>query len=206
VRGEVLYNVFAHTPVGALWSASKTGSGAGNRRVFNPEILIRRRAGLTFSVSEATGVSPARPALGAPAGPASRAAAAAFPARVRQKYSAASIARDIEHVGSKKRFWCARTIAEHRRTENDPRNPTPSEMTLGLCHFSLLSPVRALAQINSVGCLKRSLDRFHGHRLPASSRRRARQSPVHRRQPRAGSGLGMLMLHPSPSETLPHLE
>jgi hypothetical protein len=29
--------------VGALWSVSEIGNGGGNRRAFNPEILIRRR-------------------------------------------------------------------------------------------------------------------------------------------------------------------
>jgi len=45
---------------------------------FNPEILIHLETRLTLSLSDATGVSPARPALGAPASaPCSTAAAAA---------------------------------------------------------------------------------------------------------------------------------
>jgi len=55
------------------------GTGAPLERSarFNPDILISRRAGLTFSLSDATGVSPTRPPLGALAGTPSGAAAAA---------------------------------------------------------------------------------------------------------------------------------
>jgi len=43
VRGEVPYNASARRSAGARWSASGNGSGAGNRRALNPEILICRR-------------------------------------------------------------------------------------------------------------------------------------------------------------------
>ena len=75
--GEVLCNASVRTPAGVRWSGSKSGSGAGSRRAFNPEILIHLEIGLTFSLSDATGVSPTRSALGAPAGAPSGAAAAA---------------------------------------------------------------------------------------------------------------------------------
>jgi len=60
-------------------AALETGAG------FNPEILIHRRAGLTFSRSHATGVSPTGPALGAPAGAPSGATAATAGVAGRQR-------------------------------------------------------------------------------------------------------------------------
>lgn len=75
-RDEVLYSTSARLRAGALWSASENGNGAGNRHGFSPEILIRRLASRTFSLSDATGVSPARSALGAPASAPPGAAAA----------------------------------------------------------------------------------------------------------------------------------
>jgi len=55
----------------------RTGAALETGARFNPEILNRRRPSRTFSLSDATGVSPARSALGAPASAPSGAAAAA---------------------------------------------------------------------------------------------------------------------------------
>src|SRR5271169_1190025 len=61
-----------------------TGAALETSARFNPEILIVRRARLTFSLSDATGISPTRPALGAPASAPSWAAAAAVGVAGRQ--------------------------------------------------------------------------------------------------------------------------
>jgi hypothetical protein len=66
----------------APWSASENGSGAGNRRGFNPDILIGPGVPLYIQPVDATGVSPARAAMGAPASaPCGAAAATAGVAR-----------------------------------------------------------------------------------------------------------------------------
>jgi len=55
----------------------RTGASLETGARFNPEILTHRETRLTFSLSDATGVSPTRAALGAPAGSPPGAAAAA---------------------------------------------------------------------------------------------------------------------------------
>jgi len=40
ISGEVPYNTSAHTRAGGHWNGSTDESGAGNRHVFKPEILI----------------------------------------------------------------------------------------------------------------------------------------------------------------------
>lgn len=54
-----------------------TGAEVEESARFNPDILIHRETRLTFSLTDATGISPTRPALGALAGAPSGAAAAA---------------------------------------------------------------------------------------------------------------------------------
>ena len=72
---------FAALLFGGLPACAGAGRTAGAAMEtisrFNPEILIRIETRLTFSLSDATGVSPTRPALGAPASAPSGAAAAA---------------------------------------------------------------------------------------------------------------------------------
>jgi hypothetical protein len=56
---------------------STAGAALERGARLNPDILIPFNFSRTFSVSDATGVSPTRPAMGAPASPASRTTAAA---------------------------------------------------------------------------------------------------------------------------------
>jgi ParB family transcriptional regulator, chromosome partitioning protein len=49
--GEALYSVSVRTPAGARWNVCGNGSGAGDRRAFNPDILIGSETHLTFSLS-----------------------------------------------------------------------------------------------------------------------------------------------------------
>ncbi len=75
--GEVPCSAFVRRPAGARWSGLRSGSGAGNRRAFNLEILILRQCWPYIQPVDATGVSPTRPALGALASAPPGAAAAA---------------------------------------------------------------------------------------------------------------------------------
>jgi hypothetical protein len=67
--------LFARLPARA-GAGPGTGAALETGARFNPEILIGRRRWSYISLSDATGVSPARPALGAPASAPSGAAAA----------------------------------------------------------------------------------------------------------------------------------
>ena len=68
--------LFARVPA-RVGARPGTGAALETSARFNPEILIVRRRSATFSLSDATGVSPARPALGASASAPPGAAAAA---------------------------------------------------------------------------------------------------------------------------------
>jgi hypothetical protein len=65
--GEVPCNASVAQGAGERWSALKNGNGAGDRRVFNPDILIAQPNFPYLQPVDATGVSSARPALGASA-------------------------------------------------------------------------------------------------------------------------------------------
>src|SRR6266508_1876275 len=78
---------------------------------FNPEILIADAAGLTFRLSDATGVSPARAALGAPAGAACGAATAVVGVAGRKRPANAH-----RGGGSRRRGG---TLRGHRRLQTD---------------------------------------------------------------------------------------
>jgi hypothetical protein len=67
--------LFAYVPA-CVSAGRRAGAALETASRFNPEILIHIETRLTFSLSDATGVSPARPTLGAPAGAPSDAAAA----------------------------------------------------------------------------------------------------------------------------------
>src|SRR5262249_9641378 len=50
-RGEVHCSASVRRNAGGRWSESSNGNGAGNRRAFNPAILLIRQTCLTFSLS-----------------------------------------------------------------------------------------------------------------------------------------------------------
>jgi ParB/RepB/Spo0J family partition protein len=63
--GEVPGSVSVAGLAGERWSGSGSASGGGNRRAFSPDVLIASQIHLTFSLFDATGVSPTRSPLGA---------------------------------------------------------------------------------------------------------------------------------------------
>jgi len=74
--GEVPCSAIARTLAGTRWRASARVSAAGNRRAFNPEILLRRRGSPYIQPVDAILVSSARPAVRALASAQSGATAA----------------------------------------------------------------------------------------------------------------------------------
>jgi hypothetical protein len=67
ISGAAPYSTSVRRPAGMPWSGSNSVSGAGNRLVLKPEILIHPRFPPYIQPVDATGVSPTRPAVGAPA-------------------------------------------------------------------------------------------------------------------------------------------